>query len=344
MAEKKPVRELLEDARSFDCSTLEQAARLGESMKLTEIASYIERAFRIYGMIDADAIAELPGHVSERVAGSLLTAFDLCDKCISFDLKDSNAHAVRNSIRSDAEKLFQDAWGDSHALLAFSARFEQLKLAGKLGAILQDHSASVAQHLAEIDAKAEETSKRNESVLQQASVALNAARDAAAAAGVQFQSNRFHEAAAEHRSTARGWFFVLMVLCVILALWALGGAWVLKWIEQQTGIQIDPTQLIASKVLVFGVLSFAAIIVSRSYFAHCHNAVVNAHRQNALQTYKAIVEATGDEPSRNMVLQQAAACIFAPQSSGYARESSGRPPSVNIIETIGSHLGGKQEF
>ncbi|BBO32104.1 hypothetical protein PLANPX_1716 [Lacipirellula parvula] len=340
----KSARELLDGARNFDCLMLEQATQLGESLKLTEVALYVQRALRIYEMIDSDALEILPKQVSDNLAERLRFVFEICERCLQFNPQDSQPQAVRSQLLAESEQLFIQAWGDSHAILAVTARYQQVKMLESLNELVEAHSQRSNEMIESLEVKARDLSRETAKTLEEAASALNSARDAAAAAGVHFQANKFQEASIEHKRLAKDWLGVLIGLAFLLAGWAFFGAWAFKAMEYLTDTPLDAPQLIASKVLVFGVLSFSAIIASRSYFAHCHNTVVNLHRQNALQTYKAIVEATGDAASRDVVLKHAAACIFAPQSSGYSKESNGKPSSVNIIETIGSHLGAKQEF
>jgi hypothetical protein len=59
-------------------------------------------------------------------------------------------------------------------------------------------------------------------------------------------------------------------------------------------------------------------ISTKNFLNHKHNAIVNKHRQNALMTHSALVEASGDQGVRDAVLLQASSCIFSPQSTGYA--------------------------
>ena len=81
----------------------------------------------------------------------------------------------------------------------------------------------------------------------------------------------------------------------------------------------ETVQMAVSKILIFAVISFVLYLPARNFLSHKHNAVVNRHRQNALMTYKALVEAAGEkQQASEAVLVHAAACIYAPQPTGYA--------------------------
>ena len=74
-----------------------------------------------------------------------------------------------------------------------------------------------------------------------------------------------------------------------------------------------------SRMLVFFVLSFGLFFCVKNYMAHRHNAVVNRHRQKALETYRALVDGTSIPENADIVLAHAARCIYAPQNTGFAR-------------------------
>jgi len=77
-------------------------------------------------------------------------------------------------------------------------------------------------------------------------------------------------------------------------------------------------QLISSKILIFAVLGYLLLMAARNYATHKHNAIVNRHRQNALLTYRKLVEAASNEVTEDIVLAHAASCIFSPQETGFA--------------------------
>jgi hypothetical protein len=72
-------------------------------------------------------------------------------------------------------------------------------------------------------------------------------------------------------------------------------------------------------------------LCAKNFISHKHNAIINRHRQNALLTYTALVEAAGDTPNREVILVQAAACIFSPQGTGYTSESIPPPPGAQSV-------------
>jgi hypothetical protein len=90
-------------------------------------------------------------------------------------------------------------------------------------------------------------------------------------------------------------------------------------------------QLSLSKVLVFGAISYMLILSARNFMAHKHNAVVNKHRQNALATFRALVDAATTSDRQDIVLAHAAECIFTGRDTAFSKPS---PQSANSSGTI----------
>lgn len=100
-------------------------------------------------------------------------------------------------------------------------------------------------------------------------------------------------------------------------------------------------QLGVSKVLTFGVLSFLTYLFAKNFLNHKHNAIVNKHRQNALATYRALVEAAGSPNVADVVLTHASACIFSPQSTGYAGgKTVDGATAKSVVELFGKPMMG----
>jgi hypothetical protein len=74
---------------------------------------------------------------------------------------------------------------------------------------------------------------------------------------------------------------------------------------------------------------------TRNYSAARHNQVVNQHRRNALNTFRAFTEAAaGDEATKNAVLLEATRSIFAPQPTGYGKGENEPQPAAQILEVF----------
>jgi hypothetical protein len=98
-----------------------------------------------------------------------------------------------------------------------------------------------------------------------------------------------------------------------------------------------------SKVLIFGVIAYMLSLCAKNFLSHKHNEIVNKHRQNALATFTALAEATSDAASSDIVLSHAAACIFAPQETGYTKgdgPTQDAVPMLQMLPRIGQAMQG----
>lgn len=92
-----------------------------------------------------------------------------------------------------------------------------------------------------------------------------------------------------------------------------------------------PIPYLASKIVVLGAISFFVGLAAKNFLSHRHNTVLNRHRQNALRTFEALVEAAGDPASRDVILHHAASSMFSPQDTGYGR-SGGSATGINVFD------------
>lgn len=71
----------------------------------------------------------------------------------------------------------------------------------------------------------------------------------------------------------------------------------------------ESVQLLAAKLVSFTTAGYLLVLCARNCLAHTHNAIVNRHRQNALLTFQALVDAAKGEDKKDIVLTHAAACM-----------------------------------
>ena len=65
--------------------------------------------------------------------------------------------------------------------------------------------------------------------------------------------------------------------------------------------------------------------------ANKHNEVINRHRENALKTYKALVDAAGADANRDIVLTNASECIFLSQTTGFGKSDSSDGKALSML-------------
>ena len=151
------------------------------------------------------------------------------------------------------------------------------------------------------------------------------------------QAEHFKVLAEKHEKSACCWCVATIAAAVLLAGFAVESI----FLSDLDVVKNYPIQAGISKVLVFTVLGSALFFCARNYGAHRHNAVVNRHRENALRTFRVLAATTHSAENRDIVLNQAAQCIFGPRDSGYARGRNSGGDGISINANIPRFLGGK---
>jgi hypothetical protein len=163
----------------------------------------------------------------------------------------------------------------------------------------------------------------------------------AAEQGVSQQASYFKEEGDTHTTNADQWLKYTIGTAVLLAIYAAATAFVHKIPFLAPQNTYETVQLAISKVLVFGVIAYMLILAAKTYAAHRHNTVINRHRQNALLTYRALVEAGTEDGAKDIVLTHAASCIFAPQETGFTKsDSDSTKATANFIDAVPKVVSG----
>jgi hypothetical protein len=173
-----------------------------------------------------------------------------------------------------------------------------------------------------------------ESQKLQASEILEQIRKTAGEQGVSQEAHHFDFESIEHKKSAENWLVWLSVFSTSLIVCGVLSLFLHKIPFLKPEDWYDTIQLITSKVIIFGVLSYVVVLCGKSFQAHKHNQTLNRHRRNALQTYKSIVDATTGTEAHDTILQQAAKCIFEHQDTGFMKNQNTTTEISNPAFTI----------
>lgn len=158
-----------------------------------------------------------------------------------------------------------------------------------------------------------------EQVKSEAQEVLDRVRAAAAEQGVSQQASYFRAMAEEHNVDSKLWLKYSIITGSLTLLFAVIAAFSYRipWIAPKNNVEV--IQLVTSKLVILSILAYGLVTCVRNFLSHKHNSVVNRHRQNALLTYTAFVDAAPSTASREIVLTHAAASVFSPQETGYIK-------------------------
>lgn len=156
-------------------------------------------------------------------------------------------------------------------------------------------------------------------------------RGHALTSAASMQSKHFSESANAYDKESLAWFWGIVCFSILLISFTVISLFFSKWNWFSPQTMYESIQLTVSKILVFTTIASAMYISVRNYAANRHNSVVNRHRQDALSTFHALVEAGSEPAKRDIVLAKAADCIFSPQPTGFSKTEGSDNDTINVI-------------
>ena len=306
------ARESLERLQQFDVNELIREDDLGKSLNFSDATAPAQQLIDLYSRLSIKALDDFPDQPLTVIRDHSNAHYKLFSQILDFSPEQQNPHGVRTSFVDQVKAAYPTAFQQLHPYISYSlhrsADFQRLDTEAR--GVLQG-----------IEDKASKFSKAMEKHESDASRVLEEIRNVAAEEGVTQQAAHFRSEAEEHETSAENWRKKTINLS-----WLLGGFAIVSLFLHKIPILIptnayETVQLGISKVLIFAVIAYMLFLSARNFLNHKHNAILNKHRQNALMTHKALIEASGDSGVREAVMLQAASCIFSPQSTGYTNDA-----------------------
>lgn len=313
--------------QQFDVKSLSREADLGKQMGFSEAVTSAEDLVNLYKRLPLSVLDDFSDTQLNAIAGQAQADFIVFNQILLFNAQDGNAPSIRSSILNTLkvrrDQLFDQIW--QYIAYGVARNTDTSLLETQARAAIQsikDQSSTLTGAL--------------NSAKEDADNALIAIRAVASEQGVSQQASYFKQEVEDQETLATKWLRYTYAFAAAVGVFAVFSLFLhkLAWIKPDGTAEM--AQLISSKFLIFAVLGYLLLMASRNYTTHKHNAVVNRHRQNALLTYRALVEASADSGTEDIVLAHAAACIFSPQETGFSHgngESSSGPKSVLELMT-----------
>jgi hypothetical protein len=312
--------------QQFDVNELERSSALGITFSFVDAVKPAQDVIDLYKRIPITALSDFTDEQLNAIKGQANADFQIFDTILKFDPKTDGTAQRRqeiiNQVQGRRDAVFRELWqfiAYGVARLTDTSTLEVQARATIQG--IKDAAKVLTDQLASDQGAAEK--------------ALKAIRDVAVEQGVSQQAAYFKGEAVDQEIKAADWLKRTYQFAGGLGAVAVAGLFLHRWEWLAPKSSIEVFQFVASKVLIFALLGFMLIMAARNYASHKHNAVVNRHRQNALLTYQALVAAAGEQGTEDIVLAHAAACIFAPQESGYSgANSQGFGGSKSVLELM----------
>ena len=155
-------------------------------------------------------------------------------------------------------------------------------------------------------------------------------------AGVATQANVFENASGRHAKAKKVWLGWSIALAVVTA----ASGYLLVMPEQVAAAPAQAIQVIATRLIVFGVFSYALVGAVRTYRAEAHNEIVNQHRHDALRVFEVFASSPSDEATKDAILLEATRCVFSHRPSGFGQKDDGAQSSHHMLELTRNVAGG----
>lgn len=328
MALLEEAVESLERMQNFDPSTLVRVQELGTAKNFANAVLPAQRLIDLYRRLSPRALEDFPDDKLNQVKERANSDHQLFQQILQFDADRTTAD--RDALIASVTKSYTPLFNTLHPLIAYSLH---------RSADFQRLDSEARATLQSVQDRAQSLTKDLETAKGEATRILEEVRATAAEAGVSQQALFFKESADAHEAEATSWRKITVRLAWATGLFALASMTIHKIPFLRPETTYDTVQIAVSKVLVFGVLTYMLYLAAKNFLSHKHNAIINRHRQQALQTFQALVDAAADSGKSDIVLTHAASCIFTPQATGYAAESSGNaPPVKTVVELLGSSV------
>jgi hypothetical protein len=325
---RQETTESLTRMQEFDTAQLPNAEKLGSVLNFAGAVAPADRLVALYQRISLTILPDLPQNQLNTLWQQANSDFNILKQILDF--QPGQPVSERDSLVTQVENAYQQAFNKLEPFVSFSASkatdFQSLEREAR--AMIQSVQDQGAKLAAELDTKG-----------QQAEKILDDIRKAAAEQGVSQQAVYFKTAESEHTVEAAKWLKATIWLGIAMGAYAIASLFLHNIPGLSTTNTYTSIQLAVSKALIFAVISYMLYLSSKNFLVHKHNAVINRHRQNALMTYTAILNAAKDLDQKEIILNHAASCIFTPQPTGYSRAGGTEAPSAkSVVELLGKPL------
>ncbi len=318
--------EALERIQKFDTNSLGRESDLGKQLSFSAAVKPAETLVGIYKRIPLTTLEDFSDSQLNTITGQAQADFNIFQQILDFNAQADNAASTRtnilNSLNSRRDQLFDHLW--QYVAYSVARNTDTSLLETQARATIQaikDESGKLTKDLSTAKAEAE--------------TALAAIRAVASEQGVSQQASYFKQEATDQETLAETWLTYTYRFAIALGVFAILSLFLhkIEWLKPSGYGEM--MQLISSKFLIFAVLAYLLIMAAKNYTTHKHNAVVNRHRQNALLTYRALVEATDGKGTEDIILAHAASCIFSPQETGFSSGKNENPSgSKSVLELM----------
>lgn len=323
---RKETFDHLQRLVDFNCANLSRKDDIGSELAFDEIIPVAKDAIELLRVFDQQDVMELPAPIFNPLKSYVDQFTAAINQVGRFTTTMHNAGQERSNILSYFVALRDGMYRDLLSTVSW------LKLRKSDLRTLDERANSTLKEFRDDlrDAKEKIVAAQKEAIEIVANV-----KETAGLSALAIQAQVFEEEAGDHNAAAKVWAWSAMASMVLLVGYAYISYAYFKIPKDDASLA---AQLIFSKALIGGVLVYALVLSSRNFMFNKHNAVINKHRHNSLVVSQTLIGAANAPDNREALLVQAAAAIFAPQDTGFAKTSADNS-SIKLIE-VAPKMGG----
>lgn len=327
------AKKALKSIQSYPVDTLVREKELGQLSSFKDVIEPAQSLIDLFKKIPVESLDDLPSAIlTNSFVGPIAQVQSYFSQILDFN--PTQGQGARDSLITQIAAYYNSVFTGLYPIIAYTSA-----KAIDLGSL----EANARGVLERVQKYASDMESSLQTQLNEANKVVEAVRKIAAEQGVTQQAIYFKDEANLHNSEAEKWIKYTLYWAIGLGAWAFLSLFLAKWSWLRPQDMYQHFQLMVSKALVFAMISFMLYLSAKTYIAHRHNEVVNRHRQNALLTFDAFVKASGDPEAGRVILGQAAACVFAPQATGYSQEAGiDAAKASSVIEVLGRPMTGSK--
>lgn len=317
----KEARASLVRVQDFQPSSLVQKEKFGQA-SFEEAVGPAARIVELFRQLPASALELLPMNELHTVRAQADSVYHLFQQILEFDIDVGEVRNRQTQFIDTLKASFQSHFTQVFPLISYSvARTVDFNR-------LEDQGRAAVQNVRD------QTESLMKEIAQQQSEAariLEEVRKTAAERGVSQEAFYFKGEADGHKIAAETWQSYTIFMSVVVGLYGIATLFIHKIPILTPSNTYETAQLIAGKLIVFFVLVYMLSICAKNFLSNRHNEIVNRHRQNALMTYKSLVDAGGTPAARDVILNHAAASVYQLHDTGFTKAVDGGGASSSSI-------------
>jgi hypothetical protein len=334
------VRRILSDLTGVDAANISRTDVFGDALNFSEAVDPFKKIQKIFSKIKDYSIDSLSDNQLSIIFKLAKESFGLYESFLHIKPNEQNDFIkLRSDLIDKTKKDYHNICDQLAPIIAFSNSFapDENELNAQLERMQTEFRDKTQALEAQIWQQIELKSKSLDGLLKESQNIVQNQKELSGEFSVTKMANYFDSEAIFHREESKKWGRRTLSVGVAIVSFS-----VLSFYFRESfgAIKIhELAQLAVSKALVFFTLAYLFLLSARSFSSHKHNEIVNRHRHNALRTFKTLADAASMSEGKDLVLSYAAACIFAPQETGYVKPGNQPELPSSVIKSAVSKLG-----